>query len=168
MHRNTGDIYRGYAMSYEMAFEADFHMDFCTQTQCDFFVPERECRMGKKCQNKWVCRHAHSGFQSTLLIGTFSPYITLVHFSFQDAGHTFSSRDVDLVPLENTGFWNILNVPFFTVKWVKLKFFLHFQYNFGDYWNIHGMRPIILGYFFPTITMGISTFHFRTSMIQAG
>ena len=28
MHRNMGDIYRGYAMSYEMAFEADFHMDF--------------------------------------------------------------------------------------------------------------------------------------------
>ena len=24
-----------------------------------------------------------------------------------------------------------------------------FQYNFGDSWDIHGMRPIILGYFFP-------------------
>ena len=23
-----------------------------------------------------------------------------------------------------------------------------FQYNFGDSWDIHGMRPIILGYFF--------------------
>ena len=22
-----------------------------------------------------------------------------------------------------------------------------FQYNFGDSWDIHGMRPIILGYF---------------------
>ena len=28
--------------------------------------------------------------------------------------------------------------------------------------------PIILGYFFPTITMEISTFHFRTFMIQGG
>ena len=28
-----------------------------------------------------------------------------------------------------------------------------FQYNFGDSWDIHGMRPIILGYFFPTIIM---------------
>ena len=47
-------------------------------------------------------------------------------------------------------------------------FFENFQYNFGDSWDIHGMRPIILGYFFPTITMEISTFHFRTSMIQGG
>ena len=39
---------------------------------------------------------------------------------------------------------------------------------FGDYWDIHGMRPIILGYFFPTITMGILTFHFRTSIVQGG
>ena len=53
-----------------------------------------------------------------------------------------------------------------------------FQYNFGDYWDMHGivtkldffysMWPIILGCFFPTITMGISTFHFTTSMIQGG
>ena len=43
-----------------------------------------------------------------------------------------------------------------------------FQYNFGDSWDIHGMRPIILGYFFSTITMEISTFYFRTSMIQGG
>jgi len=43
-----------------------------------------------------------------------------------------------------------------------------FQYNFGDSRDIHGMRPIILGYFFPTITMEISTFHFRTSIIQGG
>ena len=43
-----------------------------------------------------------------------------------------------------------------------------FQYNFGDSWDIHGMRPIILGYFFPTITMEISTIVFRTSMIQGG
>ena len=35
-----------------------------------------------------------------------------------------------------------------------------FQYNFGDSWDIHGMQPIILGYFFLTITMEISTFHF--------
>ena len=40
MHRNTGDIYRGYAMSHEMAFEADFHMDFYTQTRCDFLYPK--------------------------------------------------------------------------------------------------------------------------------
>ena len=43
-----------------------------------------------------------------------------------------------------------------------------FQYDYGDSWDNHGMRPIILGYFFPTITMEISTFHFRTSMIQGG
>ena len=30
------------------------------------------------------------------------------------------------------------------------------------------MAYIILGYFFPTITMEISIFHFRTSMIQGG
>ena len=30
-----------------------------------------------------------------------------------------------------------------------------FQYNFGDFWDIHGLRPIILGYFFATIMMEI-------------
>ena len=30
------------------------------------------------------------------------------------------------------------------------------------------MRPIILGYFFPTITMEICTFHFRTSISKVG
>ena len=34
-----------------------------------------------------------------------------------------------------------------------------FLYNFDDNWDIHAMRPISLGYFFPTITMKISTFH---------
>ena len=38
----------------------------------------------------------------------------------------------------------------------------------GDSLDIHGMRHIILGYFFPTITTEISTFHFRTAMIQVG
>ena len=43
-----------------------------------------------------------------------------------------------------------------------------FQYNFIDSWDIRDMRPIILGYFFPTCPMEISTFHFRTSRIQGG
>ena len=43
-----------------------------------------------------------------------------------------------------------------------------FKYNFGDYWDIHAMQSIILGYLFPTIAMEIRTFHFRTSMIQGG
>ena len=33
--------------------------------------------------------------------------------------------------------------PFF-----RFFFFAIFQYNFGDSWDVHGMRPIILGYFF--------------------
>ena len=45
-------------------------------------------------------------------------------------------------------------------------FLVIFQYNFDDSWDIHGMRPIFLGYFFLTIMLRISTFHFRTSMIQ--
>jgi hypothetical protein len=32
-----------------------------------------------------------------------------------------------------------------------------FQYNFGDSWDIHGMRPVILGS--PTITVGIMKYH---------
>jgi len=43
-----------------------------------------------------------------------------------------------------------------------------FQYNFGDSWDIHGMRPIILGFFsqqLPWKYCKIRTFHFRTSMI---
>ena len=43
-----------------------------------------------------------------------------------------------------------------------------FPYNFGDSWDIHGMRHIILGYFFPTIMMEIRTFHFRIPLVQEG
>ena len=104
----------------------------------------------------------------------FFPYITLVNFCFQSTGHSFWLRDVI--------FWLIW--PFTNRKKRLLKHFENsifyrqighfsdfltiFQYKFGDSWDIHGMRPIILGYFFPTITMEISTFHFRTSMIQGG
>ena len=34
-------------------------------------------------------------------------------------------------------------MPIFMVKGVVI-----FQNNFGDSWDIHGMRPIILGYFY--------------------
>ena len=37
-----------------------------------------------------------------------------------------------------------------------LIFGLFFQYNFGDSGDIHGMRPIILGYFLPAIPIEIS------------
>ena len=41
-------------------------------------------------------------------------------------------------------------------------FFFHFfKYNFGDSWDIHGMQPIIFGYFFPTIVMEIRSFLFN-------
>ena len=33
---------------------------------------------------------------------------------------------------------------------------------------MHGMRPIILGYFFPTIDIETRTFHLRNSMVQVG
>ena len=41
-----------------------------------------------------------------------------------------------------------------------------FQYNFGDSWDIHGRRPIILGYFFPIIMMEIGKFQFKTAIVQ--
>ena len=31
-----------------------------------------------------------------------------------------------------------------------------FQNNFVDSWDVHGMRPIILGYFLPAISMEVS------------
>ena len=43
---------------------------------------------------------------------------------------------------------------------------LFLKYTFGDSWDIHGMRPTILGYFCPTILMEISNFNFRTPVIK--
>ena len=54
----------------------------------------------------------------------------------------------DLLPQENRNFWFFFKIPFFTVSGVNFRFLKYFQYNFGNYWDIHGMRPIILGYFF--------------------
>ena len=46
-------------------------------------------------------------------------------------------------------FRHFLKIPFFTVKGVIFSIFLAiFQCNFGDSWDIHGMRHIILGYYF--------------------
>ena len=40
-------------------------------------------------------------------------------------------------------------------------FFAIFQYNFGDSWDIYGMRPIILGYFFSNNYDGNKYISFR-------
>ena len=40
-------------------------------------------------------------------------------------------------------------------------FLLILLYNFGDYLDILDMRPVNLGYFFPTIMIELSKFNFR-------
>ena len=79
-------------------------------------------------------------FIFTLFIGIFRffPYITLVNFWFQASGHSFSPRIVIFG----------LSEPCTIENWRLSDFLVIFQYNFGDFWDIHGMRPIILGYFF--------------------
>ena len=43
-----------------------------------------------------------------------------------------------------------------------------FTLNFDDSSDIHDMRLIILGYFFPTIMMEISTFHLKGHQVEWG
>ena len=105
-------------------------------------------------------------FIFTLFIGIFRffPYITLVNFWFQATGHSFSPRNVIFGLREpcTTKNWRLLNFfenfIFHGEMGHFLIFLVIFQYNFGVSWDIHGMWPIILGYFFPTITMEISIF----------
>ena len=53
-----------------------------------------------------------------------------------------------LLPLENRDHF-VLKIPFLRLKGSKGIFrFKCLLYNFGDYWDIHGMQTIILDYFF--------------------
>ena len=96
-------------------------------------------------------------------------YITLVNICFQATAHSFLPRGSHLL-LEKIYFCCfILKIQSFIIKGVNFRFLEYlFKYNCGDYRYIHGMRRIDLGYFFPTITMEIRTFHLRTSMVQGG
>ena len=73
---------------------------------------------------------------------------------FQATGHSFSPRNM-IFRLREPGWYhykrldNFQRIIFFLVKGVIFPFLLAiFNYNFGDSWYIHYMRPIILGYFF--------------------
>ena len=98
----------------------------------------------------------------------FFPYITLVIVSFKLPVTVFHIwmwylSWENIVPLEIEDFWMFLKIHFFTIKGVIFPFFVvaNCQNKFGDSWDIHGMRPIILGNFFPTIMMEIRTFQLR-------
>ena len=100
--------------------------------------------------------------------------VRLVIFCFQATGHSFSCRNMifGLRELCTIGNWRLLtffeNSIFYGYMGHFFDFWAIFPYNFGDSWDIHGMRHIILGYYFPTIMMEIRTFHFRIPLVQGG
>ena len=60
---------------------------------------------------------------------------------------------------------NYVQISIFTIKGLIFHFFYYKKNNFSDYWDIHGMWPIILGNSFPTITMQINTFHLEPTKL---
>ena len=100
--------------------------------------------------------------------------ITLVNLCFQATGLSFSCRNMisglrEPCTIRN---WRLLtffeNSIFYGYMGHFFDFWAIFPYNFGDSWDIHGMRHIILGYFFPRIMVEIRTYHFRIPLVQEG
>ena len=87
-------------------------------------------------------------FIFTLFIGIFRffPYITLIYFWFPATGHSFSPRNVifglrEPCTIRNWRLDFFFNFIFYDWRSHFSDFFAIFQYNFGDFWDMYGMRP---------------------------